>query len=188
MVVTNQNIKCKTIDDLLLTLKSAVSEDNKIRCLRDMGITDIHKYVEFMVNLEESIEKKEKRKNELEYILELNKDKGEYLEHATIGFMLGAPLIYLTYEMFKYIIHPVNKDGVAGGVFIAGFFGLLGLGFIWYALENIAEYTEIEEYTKHKIGEINVEELEKELKKIDKSLNKEKEVYRLLKRFIKYFS
>jgi len=175
------------MDDLLLVLESPVSENDKRTCLRDMGITDIHKYVEFMVKLEESIKEKEERKRELEHISELNKDKKGYLEDAAIKFIFGAPLIYFSYEVFKYVIFPVNKSGVATGVFIGGFLGLLGLMFIYYALEDIADYAKIEEYIEHKIGKINVEELEKELKELDKNLNKEKKVYNLLKRYYKIF-
>jgi len=94
MMTTNQNIRCRTIDDLLTTLKSVVSEEDKIKCLEDTSITDMDTY---MIDLRNSIREKEERKKELEHILELEKNKNKYLKISPIALGFGISLTYLAY-------------------------------------------------------------------------------------------
>jgi len=179
MVITNQDIRCKTMDDLLRVLKSAAPDEDKIKCLEDMGITDIDKY---MTDLRNSIREKKKRKKELENILELEKNKNEYLDVAAAELILGLPFTYFAYIAFSYVISPVNESGVLGGMLIGGISGLIGLTFLYDAYENIRDYIKAK-YIEHKRGKINIEELEKELRVLEKDINKNKKLYILLDKY-----
>jgi len=193
MVTTNRNIKCRTIDDLLEVLKSEASEEDKIKCLRDIGITDIDKYKEYIENLENSIKEKEKRKKELEHILELEENKKKYLKISPIALGFGTSLIYFAYKSYEASIgtllrcYPCDDLSMIGVV--GKFFGLSALGWLLalggiisfnYAYKNIKNYIETKHIERER-GQINIEKLREELSELEKDLNKNKNLYNLLK-------
>jgi len=190
MVTINRNIKCSTIDDLLEVLKSEAPEEDKIICLRDVGREHkavIDKYREYMENLERSIKEVEKRKKELEHILKLEENKennGKYLEDAAVGLIFGMPLMYLSYTVFSHALSPVNKYGILTGMFIGGLLGLFGSIFLYDAFEDIKNYIKAKNI-EYKRGKVNIEELRKELSRLEKDLNKKKELYSLLNDYYK---
>jgi len=191
MAVTNRDIRCRTMDDLLVTLESVVPEEDKVMCLRDMGITNIHKYGEYMANLEKSIKEKEERKKELESIVELEKEKSD-IRYAPIELLPGTLLAYVAYKFFEASAMNIVENykyyglGAYVGSVITSLIGLgigiPGAAFLCGAFKDIKNYIKAK-YIEHKRGKINVEELKKELNRLGEDLNKERELYSLLKNY-----
>jgi len=143
MTITNQNVKCSTMDDLLEVLKSIAPEEGNI---------NIGKYREYMANLENSI--KEKRKEESESILELEKNKKKYLEYAHFYFGIGMLSICLGYLSIECAARLYGLGDYIGA-YVYGLasvpLGLSALYHTYIAFENIKNYIKAKRI-EHKMG------------------------------------
>jgi len=195
MVVTNQPVRCRTIEDALRTLR-IVSKEEGIRCLRDIGIVNGETYTQYMNNLDEIIKKEEKRIKELRAAEKSLENKQDYLTDALFGLALGTPLVYAGYEFLKNSIGVIIEYsgnyglgawaiGIPEGI-IGGLFSSVGLLFIHKALKNIANYVDARNIEKE-IGKRDLGELREEIRNLEKDINKKKELYGLLLEYSDYF-
>jgi len=195
MVVTNQPVRCRTIDDTIRTLR-IVSKEEGIECLRNMGIVNEETYIEYMRNLENVIKEEERKIKNLKNTVKSLENKKESLTDALFGLALGVPLVYVGYEFLKYGINVVIEysgnyglgAGLVGAIegIIGGLFLLFGSPLIYTALKNIKSYVDAKNIER-KIGKKDLRELRDEVSRMEKDLNKRKELYKLLSEYSDHF-